>query len=120
MIKLNLVDLNKYVALHPLLNSCEYMGVTKFDGIIYRINERPFSFVPAFFNYKAEVRRFDNEVVYLLTEIPFTSVKMEYLFCPESTKIKIDFKLEIRGIFPFNRILRYKIMKAQDEIMRNI
>jgi len=119
-VKLKLTDLNLYVSLHPLLNSCEKIGNTESNTNLYKINEKPFNFLPVFINYVAEVQSSANKVHYLLTEIPFTNVKMDYQLQSHKEKVKIDFTLDIKGIFPFDRILRYKMMKAQNEVMRNM
>ncbi len=113
-----LTDIHQYGKLHPLINGVEKTH-SPIQGISnYKIREQPFSWLPINIKYFASVKSSENKVDYEITGLPFTKAWIHYdLLDLGHQKVEISFNLKIAGYLPGKKILQYKMVKAQDELM---
>lgn len=115
------LDLNLYCKLHPLLLRAEKIELEK-EQDIYRIYEKPFSWLPVKIKYKAQVIQKSNDVIeYLITDIPFTKAVFNYEFS-QTTKqlVSINWTIEIINKLFWKNILMRKMIDAQEKIINAI
>lgn len=117
-VKQALIDLHQYGQLHPLINGVEKIHSPIQEITNYKITEQPFSWLPINIQYFAAVKFSEREVSYEITGIPLTQAWIAYdLKELKTTEVEISFNLKIAGFLPGKKILQYKMVKAQDELM---
>jgi len=73
--------------------------------------------LPIQFYYKAKVKASTDEIKYEIYDLPFTKALIHYKLTQKSKIIEIEFHLRIDSKLIGKRILLYKMMKAQDDLM---
>ena len=121
-IQKKLSNLELFGKLHPLIKEVKKMTKDNIGGSLsYRIIERPYHWFPINIQYSAKVTASENEVVYEISEIPFTKANIRY----ELKEIKenlteIKFNLQIDSKLIGKGILMNKMISAQDKVMERI
>ena len=120
-VKSTLGDMKKYGALHPLIKS-----VTNTEGDAkqlhnFRIKEKPFTWLPITIFYEAELMTTNDTIEYHITGIPLTKAYLHYDFNKISeTETEVIFNLKIKSKLPGKKILQYKMIKAQNQLIEAI
>ena len=115
-----LKDLEHYGRLHPLIRSVEKLSSSN-QGQLYRIIERPFSWIPINIQYKALVKTTRDEIEYAISELPLTQAFITYTLAQESELVtKIQFHLKIKSRATGKRFLLNKVVHAQDQLMHSL
>jgi hypothetical protein len=114
-------DLNRFGDAHPLIYKVEQLNAIEGDDL-YKVFEKPFSWIPININYKARVIRSDKTTVeYRVTGIPFLKVHFLYNYSEDSLDhIVINLHIELNGYLPIKGLILNKMIKAQDVIMHSI
>lgn len=113
-------DLKLYGAVHPLIKSVEFIETNNL-GNAYQILEQPYRWLPFRIRYKAIVWLNNKEIKYTVSGIPWTEVEINYSFETNeaNNRTKVKFQLQIKGKLPrfVQKILQWKMAKAQDQLM---
>ncbi len=114
-------DLNKFAEYHPLISKVEEINFSKVDRL-YKVYEKPFSWLPVRISYKAKViQKSDFTVAYEITEIPFTRAFFNYVFSAESNdSVQIRLSIELQSKMIHKKILMNMMTKAQDRVVDSI
>lgn len=113
-----LEDLTLYAQFHPLIQSAELLSASEEGATFYRINEKPFSFLPATFKYRAQVISNDKHINYEILDIPFYKPSIYYeIEAASSLNTRIHFTLKIESWFLGKNFLAHKMMQAQIHLM---
>lgn len=116
-----LIDLHQYGRIHPLINGIEKIDSSTSEIANYKITERPFNWLPINIQYFASVKSNENAVDYEITGIPFTQGWIHYdLTSLKDEIVEISFNLKITGNWPGKKLLKQKMVKAQDHLMEAI
>lgn len=112
----HLIDLNKYVKLHPLLLKADLVSSNR-----YKIYEEPFAWLPFRVTYFADVSTSNNNVSYALDGIPFTKAYFEYNFTATSTTTTtVNLTIQLNGLPLANQIIMKLMVDAQQTIFKAI
>ena len=114
-VKQILTDLTLYAHYHPLI----YKVVTQEDYSI--IKETPFPWLPIPIQYRAKVLQEEKQVRYEVSRIPLLQPLLQYTLeaiAPQQTKV--DFDLNVKGLWGLSYWLLWKMIKAQDALMASI
>jgi hypothetical protein len=120
-VRLVLTNLETYAKVHPLIVSAKPLEISSPDQKIYEIIEQPYSWLPVKFTYQAQVFIANDTITYRLTGIPMFQPVIEYrLKSIDAKKTQVVFTLTISGNLMTQRLLANKMLKAQDQLMRNL
>ena len=113
-----LSDLESYSRFHPLIQAAHPINNNDKINKSYNIIERPFLWLPIKVKYKAKVMSSDHTIIYKITGLPLTTATIKYQLQQQvGEPTIIDFHLSIDSKLLGKKILGYKMMKAQDELM---
>lgn len=116
-----LTNLETYAKVHPLIISAKPLEMASPDQKIYEILEQPYGWLPVKFTYQAQVFCANDTITYQLTGIPMLQPVIEYrLKSIDAKKTEVIFALTISGNLMTQRLLANNMLKAQDQLMRNL
>jgi len=116
-----LMNLEYYGELHPLIKSVESLEDASKEYEEYLIRERPFAWIPFTVQYWAQVKLDKATIEYKIIGLPFTTARIRYNWSPIAEKeTEVIFKLQIEGPWIVEKLLGYKMVDAQDQLMKSI
>ncbi len=112
-----LKDLVAFGNLHPLIFFVKKENELG-DNLVFRVFEKPYSFLPFTINYTVKVVEEGKKISYQITGVPMHTVSINYSTkAIEENKTQIELSILIKGI-PFNEsLMMKKMIDAQDHIM---
>jgi len=114
-------DLKKFGQYHPLIKSVELLNSATRKLAEFKITERPFNWMPINIQYNAQVLSGEDLIEYKISGVPLLKPALKYMLEPKDEMLtKINFDLKIKGFPIANRILMFKMVKAQDALVKAI
>ena len=116
-LRIFLKDLVAFGGLHPLVFFVKKeTGLG--DNLIFRVFEKPYTFLPFTINYTVKVIEDGEKITYEITGVPMHNVFIHYITKSlEDNKTQVELNISIKGI-PFNEsMMMKKMIQAQDHVM---